>query len=87
MIVTLFPGFCIDLVELFNSHSVYPFLLYCTMLQFVTMTSLNEDTYMHALLFIVISNYFLQMKDPLTMVKMIRIIVYEHFKLYFFLHF
>ena len=40
---------CIDLVELllFNSHRVYPFSLYCTMLRFVTMISLNEDTYIH----------------------------------------
>ena len=47
IIVTLFPGFCIDLVELFNSHRVYPFSLYCTVLRFVTMISLNEDTYIH----------------------------------------
>src|SRR6218665_2919040 len=38
----------IDLVELFYSHSVHPFSLYCTMLRFVTMISLNEDTYIHA---------------------------------------
>src|SRR6218665_3527352 len=29
MIVTLFPGFCLDLVELFSSHSI--FSLHCTM--------------------------------------------------------
>jgi len=37
----------IDLVELFKSHSVYAFSVYCTMLRFVTMISLNEDTYLY----------------------------------------
>src|SRR6218665_792425 len=46
-IATLFQVVCLDLVELFNSHRVYPFSLYCTMLRFVTMISLNEDTYLY----------------------------------------
>ena len=48
MIVTLCSEVCIDLVELFNIHSAYHFSLYCTMLRFVTMISLNEDTYIGA---------------------------------------
>ena len=46
--VSLAAMFDLDLVELFNSHSVYPFSLYCrpTMLWFVTPDFIKRR-YMH----------------------------------------
>src|SRR6218665_2797706 len=53
-IVTLFPGSCIDLVELFSSLSVYLLILYCTMLRSVIMMSLNKDTYIHTIIITIV---------------------------------
>ena len=47
----------LDLVELFNSQRVYPFSLYCTMVRYVTMTSLNDYTYITWLFIMAVGHF------------------------------